>query len=476
MIELMHEACLVDGRWVTGEDWLEVDDPASGRIIGRVPNFGAEAARCAIEAARAAQPAWAATPAAERARVLRRLANLIEERVEELAALLTLEQGKPLAEARAEVRSAAAFFEWFAEEGRRAYGDIIPSPSRDRRLLVIKQAIGVVAAITPWNFPISMPARKVAPALAAGCAIVLKPAVQTPFSALALGALAQEAGLPAGLFSVVTGDPQAIGLELTTHPAVAKVSFTGSTATGAKIFTQSAGGIKRLGLELGGNAPFIVFADADLDAAVAGALESKFRNAGQTCVCANRFYVEAPVYDAFVERLATAAAALKAGPGQEADSRIGPLIDERAVAKVERLVAGAVEQGASLVVGGARDAAGPRFFQPTVLCDVSRDMAVVQEEIFGPVAPVLRFHTEAEAVALANDSPVGLAAYIYSRDVSRIWRVAEALETGMVGANTGLISTEAAPFGGVKASGLGREGSRYGLEDYLEIKYLCLAV
>lgn len=476
MITLKHEACLIAGEWVTGEDWLEVDDPATGRVIGRVPKLGADAAQAAIEAARQAQPAWARLAAADRARTLRRLGELIVAHVEELAVLLTQEQGKPLAEARREVASTAAFFEWFAEEGRRAYGDVIPPPAPDRRIFVLKQPIGVVSAITPWNFPSSMPARKLAPALAAGCAVVLKPAELTPFSALAIGALAQEAGLPAGLLNIVTGDAATIGEVLTTHPAVAKVSFTGSTATGARIAAQAGPAIKKLGLELGGNAPFVVFADADLDAAVAGAMESKFRNAGQTCVCANRIYVQAPVYEDFVARLAQAVRDLRVGPGDSPETEVGPLIDERAVAKVERHVLDAVQRGAQVVAGGERHPHGPRFFHPTVLRDVRHDMAVAREETFGPVAPVISFESEDELVALANDSAAGLAAYLYSRDVGRVWRVAEALETGMVGVNTGLISTEVAPFGGVKASGLGREGSRYGLEDYLEIKYVCLAV
>lgn len=476
MFQLKREACLIGGEWVTGDRWLEVDDPATGRVIGKVPNLGADETRAAIGAARAAQRAWAGVTAAERARVLRNLAELMGRHGEELAALLTSEQGKPLVEARREIASAAAFFEWFAEEGRRAYGDIIPPPSPDRRLFVLKQPIGVVAAIAPWNFPASMPARKVAPALAAGCAVVIKPAAQTPFSSLALGVLAQEAGLPAGLLNIVTGDPVAIGGELTTHPHVAKVTFTGSTAIGAKIAAQAAPLIKKLGLELGGNAPFIVFDDADLDAAVAGAMESKFRNAGQTCVCANRIYVHASRYEDFVRRLAQAAAALRVGPGADPATEIGPLIDERAVAKVEQLVQDALNRGASAVVGGARHPMGRRYFQPTVLRDATQEMQVVREESFGPVAPVISFNSDEELIAMANDSDAGLAAYLYSRDVSRIWRVAEALETGMVGANTGLISTEVAPFGGVKASGLGREGSRYGLEDYLEIKYLCLGL
>jgi succinate-semialdehyde dehydrogenase/glutarate-semialdehyde dehydrogenase len=408
--------------------------------------------------------------------VLRRLAALIDDRSEALAALLTEEQGKPLPEARREIASTAAFFEWFAEEGRRAYGDVIPAPATDRRIIVLKQPVGVVAAITPWNFPASMPARKIAPALAAGCAVVLKPAEQTPFSALALAALAAEAGLPPGLLNIVTGDAATLGQELTSHPAVAKVSFTGSTATGAKIAAQAAPRIKKLALELGGNAPFIVFDDADLDAAVAGAIESKFRNAGQTCICANRIYVQAPLYEAFVRRLAAAAAALKVGAGASPGTDVGPLIDARAVAKVDGLVRDALDRGASVVTGGGRHPLGPRFFQPTVLRDVRQDMRLVREEVFGPIAPVLPFGSDEELLALANDSAAGLAAYLYARDVDRIWRTAEALETGMVGVNTGLISTEVAPFGGVKASGSGREGARYGLEDYLEIKYVCLGL
>jgi succinate-semialdehyde dehydrogenase/glutarate-semialdehyde dehydrogenase len=473
---LKREACLIGGEWRTGDDWIEVDDPATGRIIGRVPRFGAGETRQAIDAARKAMPGWQALTAAERARILRRYYDLMMARQDELAALLTEEQGKPLAEARGEIAYAASFIDWFAEEGRRIYGDTIPSHAADKRIVVLKQAIGVVGAITPWNFPAAMITRKIGPALAAGCGVVVKPAEQTPFTALALGILAEEAGLPPGLLNIVTGDPVAIGQELTGNPHVAKISFTGSTATGAKLMAQSAPGIKKLSLELGGNAPFIVFDDADIDAAVMGAIQSKYRNAGQTCVCANRFYVQAPVYDAFVRGLAEAAQALRVGDGRAEGVDIGPLIDDRAIAKVENHVADALGKGGTLLTGGGRHALGGHFFEPTVIADATPDMIVTREETFGPVAAVVRFETEEEAIALANATEFGLAAYFYARDVGRVWRVAEAIETGIVGVNTGLISTEVAPFGGVKASGLGREGSHYGIEDYLEVKYLCIGL
>ncbi|WBH16315.1 NAD-dependent succinate-semialdehyde dehydrogenase [Sphingomonas radiodurans] len=473
---LKREACLIDGEWVTGDAWIDVDDPATGAVIGRVPRLGRVDTECAIAAAQRAMGPWAARTAKERAVVLRRYFDLIVAHQEPLAALLTQEQGKPLAEARGEIAYAASFIEWFGEEAKRVYGDVIPSHAGDKRIIVLKQPIGVVAAITPWNFPAAMITRKIAPALAAGCGVVVKPATQTPFTALALGVLAQEAGLPDGLLNIVTGSSTEIGAALTQSPVVRKLSFTGSTEVGAKLFAQCAPTIKKLSLELGGNAPFIVFDDADLDAAVAGAIQSKFRNAGQTCVCANRIYVQAGVHDAFVAKFTAAVAKLRIGAGDADGTDIGPVIDEAAVRKVEAHIADATAKGATLVLGGARDVLGGRFFQPTVLTSVTRAMIVTQEETFGPLAPIIRFDDEADVIAMANDTPFGLAAYFYARDIGRIWRVGEALEAGIVGVNTGLISTEVAPFGGVKASGLGREGSRYGIEDFLEIKYLCLGL
>lgn len=476
MTDLKREACFIAGEWRAGTSWISVDDPATGELIGRVPSLGADEARQAIVAASAALGDWAARTAAERATVLRRFHELMLADREPLARLLTREQGKPLGEARAEITYAASFFEWYAEEAKRAYGEIIPAHARDRRILVLRQPIGVVAVITPWNFPSAMITRKIAPALAAGCAVVVKPAEQTPFSALALAAIGERAGLPAGLLNVITGSAASIGGELTTHPLVRKVSFTGSTATGALLYGQAASTIKKLSLELGGNAPFLVFDDASLDAAVAGAIQSKFRNAGQTCVCSNRFIVQSGIHDAFVARLAEAAAQLRIGPASRPDSEIGPLIDAAAIAKVRALVGDAVARGAALVCGGADHPAGARFYTPTVLSGVTPAMQIAREEVFGPVAPVMRFDTEGEALAIANDTESGLAAYLFSRDLARCWRVMEALETGMVGVNTGLISTEVAPFGGIKQSGIGREGSRHGLDDYLELKYACLAI
>ncbi|WP_174279625.1 NAD-dependent succinate-semialdehyde dehydrogenase, partial [Sphingomonas bacterium] len=416
----------------------------------------------------------AARTAKERAIVLRRMHDLMLAHAEPLARLLTLEQGKPLAEARGEIGYAASFLEWFSEEGKRLYGDVIPSHGADQRIVVLRQPIGVVAAITPWNFPAAMITRKIAPALAAGCAVVVKPAEQTPFSALALGVIAEMAGLPPGLLNIVTGEPRAIGAELTGSPVVRKISFTGSTAVGALLFAQSAPTIKKLSLELGGNAPFIVFDDADLDAAVAGALASKFRNAGQTCVCANRIYAQAGIHDTFVARLVAATRALTVGDGFDEGVAIGPLIDDAALAKVDEHVADAVGGGATVLTGGER--LNGRFYAPTVLGGVTPGMLVTREETFGPLAPVIRFDTEEEVVRLANDTEFGLAAYFYARDVGRVWRVAEAIESGIVGVNTGLISTEVAPFGGVKASGLGREGSRHGIDDYVELKYICIGL
>ena len=476
MSKLKREACLIGGEWRTGERWIDVDDPATGAVIGRVPRLGRKETEEAIAAAEKAMGPWAQLTGKDRARVLRRYFDLIMANQEELAAILTQEQGKPLAEARGEIAYAAGFIEWFAEEAKRVYGDVIPSHAPDKRIVVLKQPIGVVAAITPWNFPAAMITRKIGPALAAGCGVVVKPATQTPFTALALGALALEAGLPPGLLNVITGSSTEIGAVLTASDVVRKLSFTGSTEVGAKLYEQSAPTIKKLSLELGGNAPFIVFDDADLDAAVAGALQSKFRNAGQTCVCANRIYAQAGIYDAFLAKLAAATAALKVGSGSDAGTDIGPLIDENAVEKVREHIADATSKGARVVTGGTAHARGGRFFMPTVLADVTREMIVSREETFGPLAPVFRFRDEDDVIAQANATPFGLAAYFYARDVGRVWRVAERIEAGIVGVNTGLISTEVAPFGGVKASGLGREGSKYGIEDYLEIKYVCMGL
>jgi succinate-semialdehyde dehydrogenase/glutarate-semialdehyde dehydrogenase len=476
MTSLKREACLIGGEWLTGERWIDVDDPATGAVIGRVPRFGRKETERAIAAAEQAMGPWAKRTAKERSVTLRRFYDLIMARQEELAAILTQEQGKPLAEARAEIVYAASFIEWFAEEAKRVYGDVIPSHAADKRIVVLKQPIGVVAAITPWNFPAAMITRKIGPALAAGCSVVVKPASQTPFTALALGALAMEAGLPNGLLNIITGSAAEIGATLTASEVVRKISFTGSTEIGAKLYEQSAPTIKKLSLELGGNAPFIVFDDADLDAAVAGAIQSKFRNAGQTCVCANRIYAQAGIYDVFLAKLATATAALKVGSGSEPGTDIGPLIDEKAVEKVSEHIADATNKGARIVTGGAPHKRGGRFFTPTVLADVTQDMVVSREETFGPLAPVFRFRDEDDVIAQANATPFGLASYFYARDIGRIWRVAERIEAGIIGVNTGLISTEVAPFGGVKSSGLGREGSKYGIEDYLEIKYLCIGL
>jgi len=475
---LLREQAYIDGAWVDADSGavIEVTDPATGERLGSVPKMGAAETRRAIDAAAAAMPAWAARTAADRAKILRRWFELILEEKDVLAELLTREQGKSLTEATGEIVYAASFIEWFAEEGKRAYGEIIPPHATDKRIISLRQPIGVVGAITPWNFPAAMITRKVGPALAAGCPVVLKPASQTPFTALALAALAERAGLPKGLLNVLTGESKGIGGELTSNPVVRKISFTGSTEVGRTLMRQSADTIKKMSLELGGNAPFLVFDDADIDKAVAGAIVSKYRNTGQTCVCTNRFYVQAAVYDAFVDKLTAAAAALKVGRGLEAGVQIGPLIDLAAVEKVEAHIADATSKGARVLTGGHRHALGGQFFEPTVLADVTPDMQICHEETFGPVAPVVKFETEDEAIRLANDSEFGLASYFYARDVGRVWRVAEQLEAGMVGVNTGLLSTEVAPFGGVKQSGLGREGSRHGLEDYLEIKYICLGL
>jgi succinate-semialdehyde dehydrogenase/glutarate-semialdehyde dehydrogenase len=474
---LFRQRCFIDGGWPDADsgETLAIHNPATGEALGTVPKMGAAETRRAIAAAQAALPAWRARTAGERARLLRRWHDLLMAHQDDLGLLMTAEQGKPLAEARGEIAYAAGYLEWFAEEGRRAYGEIIPPNLADRRILATREPVGVCAAITPWNFPAAMITRKAGAALAAGCTMVLKPASQTPFSALALAELAARAGIPAGVFNVVTGSAAAIGGELCANPSVRKLSFTGSTEIGAQLIAQCAPTVKKLSMELGGNAPFIVFDDADLDAAVAGAIVSKYRNAGQTCVCANRLLVQDDVYDAFAEKLAAAVGGLKVGDGVEPGVTQGPLIDAPALAKVEELVADARAKGARVVCGGKRHALGRTFYEPTILADVTPAMRVAREEIFGPVAPLFRFAAEEDAMHLANDTEFGLASYFFARDVGRIFRVAEALEYGMVGVNTGAISTEIAPFGGVKSSGLGREGSRHGLDDYLEIKYVCIA-
>jgi len=475
---LVRERAYVAGEWIEADSGrtLAVTDPAEGTVIARVPDLGAAETRRAIAAAKAAWPGWRALTAADRGQRLRRWQGLMLEHQEDLAQLMTAEQGKPLAEARGEIAYAASFLDWFAEEGRRVYGDIIPPHQVDKRILVLKQPIGVCAAITPWNFPSAMLTRKAGAALAAGCTLVARPASETPLSALALAVLAERAGIPAGVFNVVTGTSRAIGAELTANPVVRKLSFTGSTVVGKLLMRQCADTLKRLSLELGGNAPFIVFDDADLEAAVEGAIQSKYRNTGQTCVCANRFLVQDGIHDAFATRLAQRASELRVGPGREPGVVQGPLINEAAVTKVETHIADALAKGARLLTGGGRHPRGGTFFQPTVLADLDAAMLVAQEETFGPVAPLFRFSTEAEAIALANATEYGLAAYFYTRDLARAWRVSEALEYGMVGVNSGLVSTAIAPFGGVKQSGLGREGSRYGIDEYLEIKYVCLEV
>src|SRR5271165_7130760 len=474
--DLFRRQAYIGGRWCDSDTGatLEVNNPATGEILGTVPMMGANETRRAIEAAKNAFVEWGRKPAKERSALLRRWHDLIMANVEDLGALMTAEQGKPVTEAKGEVAYAASFIEWFAEEAKRVYGDTIPSPWNDRRLVVIKQPIGVCAAMTPWNFPAAMITRKAGPALASGCTMVAKPASATPFSALALAALAERAGIPSGVFNVLTGSSKAIGGEMTSNADVRKVTFTGSTEVGCLLMKQSADTIKKLSLELGGNAPFIVFDDADLDAAVEGAIASKYRNTGQTCVCTNRLLVQDSVYDAFAEKLVKAVEQLKPAPGLQSGASQGPLIDNAAVEKVESHIKDALSKGAKVVAGGHRHALGGRFFEPTVLVNATPQMAVAREETFGPVAPLFRFKTEAEAIALANDTEFGLAAYFYGRDLARVWRVAEALEYGIVGINTGIISTEVAPFGGVKESGLGREGSKYGIEEFLEIKYLCI--
>jgi succinate-semialdehyde dehydrogenase/glutarate-semialdehyde dehydrogenase len=473
---LLKSQGYIDGKWVAADSGAvrEVRNPATGELLASVPDAGAAEARRAIEAAQRAFPAWRARTAEDRGRVLRRWFELMMSHQDDLARLMTSEQGKPLSEARGEIVYAASFIEWFAEEGRRVYGDVIPSPWPDKRIVVTREPVGVCAAITPWNFPAAMITRKVAPALAAGCTMVLKPAIQTPLSALALAELAARAGLPAGALNVITGKAQAIGAELTGNPIVRKLSFTGSTEIGRMLAAQCAPTLKHLSLELGGNAPFIVFDDADIDAAVEGAMVSKYRNTGQTCVCANRLFVQDSVYEVFSQKLAAAVGKLKVGNGLEAGTEQGPLIDKPALAKVEELMGDALNQGARVLAGGRRHSLGGTYYEPTVVVDVKPTMRLAHEEIFGPVAPLFRFARESDAICMANDTEFGLAAYFYARDIGRVWRVSSALECGIIGINTGLISTAVAPFGGVKQSGVGREGSRYGIDEYLEMKYLCM--
>ncbi|HBA89151.1 MAG TPA: NADP-dependent succinate-semialdehyde dehydrogenase I [Geobacter sp.] len=473
---LFRQLCFINGTW-TGADsgeTIDVTNPATREKIGTIPKMGAAETRRAIEAAHAAYPRWRAKTAQERSAILRRWSELLLEHQEDLAIIMTAEQGKPLAESRGETIYAASFLDWFAEEGKRIYGDVIPSQQSDKRFVVLKEPIGVCAAITPWNFPSAMITRKAAPALAAGCTMVLKPATATPYSALALAELAHRAGIPDGVFSVVTGSAEGIGGEMTANPIVRKLTFTGSTEIGKKLMAACAGTVKKVSMELGGNAPFIVFDDADLDAAVEGALISKYRNTGQTCVCSNRFLVQDGIYDRFTEKLAQAVSGMKVGDGLKGETQQGPLIDMAAVEKVEEHIKDAVAGGARVVIGGKRHALGGSFFEPTILADVKPGMLVAKEETFGPVAPLFRFKTEQEAIEMANDTEFGLAAYFYSQNISRVWRVAEGIESGIIGINTGIISTAVAPFGGMKESGVGREGSRYGIEEFLEVKYLCI--
>ncbi|UJW82608.1 NAD-dependent succinate-semialdehyde dehydrogenase [Hydrogenophaga sp. SL48] len=472
---LLPGQCLVGGQWVSGTAFIEVTNPATGAVIAKVPRLGSAETRQAIEAANRAWPAWRARTAKERSAVLAQWYALIMANQDDLALIMTSEQGKPLAEARGEIAYAASFIQWFSEEAKRVYGDTIPAPVASQRIVVTKEPIGVCAAITPWNFPAAMITRKAGPALAAGCTMVVKPASQTPLTALALAVLAERAGVPAGVLSVVTGSARDVGDELADNPLVRKLSFTGSTEVGRSLMARTAATVKKVSMELGGNAPFIVFEDADLDAAVEGAIVSKYRNAGQTCVCANRLYVHSKVYEAFASKLAVAVAQLTVGEGTGSDVRIGPLIDHKAVQKVEQHIADAVSKGAKVLTGGQRHALGQSFFQPTILSHVTQDMLVAREETFGPLAPLFRFETEDEVVAMANDTEFGLASYFYARDLGRVWRVAERLEYGMVGVNTGLISNEVAPFGGVKQSGIGREGSHLGMDDYLVVKYINMA-
>ena len=474
---LFRQQCYIDGQWVDADDGatLAVTNPANDSVIGTVPKLGAAETARAIDAAQEAFKSWRQLPAKQRAACLKTLAQLMLDNAEDLAKLMTIEQGKPLVESRGEVAYAASFFEWFAEEGKRIYGDVIPHQQPDRRIVVIKEPIGVCAAVTPWNFPSAMITRKAGPALAAGCTIVIKPASSTPYSALALCELAERAGIPAGVINVVTGASSEIGQELTANEKVRKLSFTGSTAIGKVLMRQCADTIKKVSLELGGNAPFIVFDDADIDAAVTGAMQSKYRNAGQTCVCANRILVHESVYDEFAEKLARAVEQMQVGDGLEDGTEVGPLIDVAAVEKVEAHISDAVAKGAQVAVGGSRHSLGGTYFQPTVIQHVDTDMAVATEETFGPLAPLFKFSSESEAIEMANATEFGLAAYLYCRDIGRVWRLSEALEYGIVGINTGIISTEVAPFGGMKESGIGREGSKYGIDDYVEIKYLCMA-
>ena len=473
---LWKERAYINGAWVAADSaqTIDVHNPATGEQLGTVPNMGAAEARRAIEAASLAMPAWSKKTAGERSKLLRAWFDLMLANQQDLAVIMTAEQGKPLAESKGEIAYAAAFIEWFAEEAKRVYGDVIPGHQADKRILVLRQPIGVVAAITPWNFPAAMITRKAGPAIAAGCPIVVKPAQQTPYSALAMAELAHRAGIPAGVFNVVTGDAKSIGGEFTGNDKVRKVSFTGSTPIGKLLMSQCAGTVKKVALELGGNAPFLVLEDADLDAAVAGAIASKYRNTGQTCVCANRFIVHSKVYDAFAAKLTEAVRKLRVGDGLKGETDQGPLIDQKALAKVEEHVADAQAKGAQVITGGQRHALGGTFYQPTVLTNVSPDMILAREETFGPVAPLFRVDSDEQAIALANDTEFGLAAYLYTRDLARSWRVTEALEYGIVGLNTGLISTEVAPFGGVKESGIGREGSRYGILEFTELKYVCV--
>jgi succinate-semialdehyde dehydrogenase / glutarate-semialdehyde dehydrogenase len=474
--KLFRQQGYVGGEWIGADDkqTIPVTNPATGGVIGTIPRMGAAETRRAIEAADRALPAWRSKVAKERANILRKWFELMMANQDDLALIMTSEQGKPLAEAKGEIAYAGSFIEWFAEEGKRVYGDVIPQHQADKRIVVIKQPIGVCGAITPWNFPAAMITRKVGPALAAGCTVVIKPATQTPYSAFALAELAERAGVPKGVLNIVTGSAKEIGGELTSNPIVRKITFTGSTEVGRVLMAQSAATIKKVSLELGGNAPFLVFDDADLDAAVEGAMLSKYRNAGQTCVCANRILVQDKVYDAFASKLAEKVKALNVGPGTQAGVTIGPLIDENAVAKVEEHVQDAVAKGAKVIVGGKKHELGGLFYEPTLLTEVTTAMKVTKEETFGPVAPLFRFKTEEEGIAMANDTEFGLAAYFYARDIGRIWRVGEGIESGIIGINTGLISTEVAPFGGVKQSGIGREGSKYGIEEFLEVKYMCI--
>jgi succinate-semialdehyde dehydrogenase/glutarate-semialdehyde dehydrogenase len=473
---LLKQQCYINGQWMAADcgETVDVTNPATGTILGMIPRMGADETRRAIQGAETALPAWRAKTAKDRSIILRRWFDLMLANQEDLAIIMTAEQGKPLAEARGEIAYAASFIEWFAEEAKRVYGDTIPSHAPDKRIVVIKEPIGVCAAITPWNFPAAMITRKAGPALAAGCTMVVKPATATPFSALALAELGERAGIPSGVFSVVTGSAGAIGGEMTANPIVRKLTFTGSTEIGKELMAQCSATVKKVSLELGGNAPFIVFDDADLDAAVEGAIASKYRNTGQTCVCTNRLLVQDGVYDTFAEKLATAVAMMHVGNGLLGDFQQGPMIDIAAVEKVEEHIADAVANGARVVIGGKRHELGGNFFQPTILADVTPDMLVAREETFGPLAPLFRFKSDDEAIRMANDTEFGLASYFYTRDINRVWKVAEALEYGMVGINTGLVSTEVAPFGGMKESGIGREGSKYGLDEFIEVKYLCI--